>query len=156
MLLMCLPSYKIYRRTFFSTNKCVKTRSGVKQYVYGKSWIRRQKALKHYRSGQVLWREVRPWFSSTFRYAGEQYTWKPRRLHIGYDYKCVQRTGDRDMVVAEFDYRILTLTMGKLYVYPHERWPPGLTELLIMTIIHIVEAMKHHFDDRNRNRFLEE
>ncbi|KAJ1967203.1 hypothetical protein H4R35_006780 [Dimargaris xerosporica] len=95
--------------------------------------------FEHSETGSLVKLKEGDLFSRTarsFDYANCSFKWRETSL-LDYHYDCVR--ADNKAVVASFKKKFWTLTYGHVTLHNERTWPPGLKELIILSLCFVVE-----------------
>ncbi|KAJ1656147.1 hypothetical protein IWQ61_004234 [Dispira simplex] len=152
-------TFRIFSDRLFTCTRLVANSQDNVLYAIKQKSIFSRKHLEDHATGQVLWHLKGCWgfinevdFISVklhrkwrlggddfhFEYDAVPYKWVPHSRWSKFNYQCFHR--DSGELVAEFKYKHLSKTFGNVNIYPKENWPMRLTELLIFSVMRIVEV----------------
>ncbi|KAJ1968151.1 hypothetical protein IWQ62_001420 [Dispira parvispora] len=156
-----MTEYKIYMNRFFTRTKCVADAQGNLLYKIKRKSTFSRKHMENHPAGEIIWQQKSGWdfFNEVdqfmvsverksrlggddfkFEYGGVLYKWSPKNRFSKSKYLCVNCNNDQQ--VAVFQYKYMSRTFGFLTIHTMSQWPARLTELLIFTVMRIVEVQR--------------
>ncbi|KAJ1949346.1 hypothetical protein IWQ62_006748, partial [Dispira parvispora] len=156
-----MVEYRIYSDSWFTRTKSVADSQGNVLYDIKRKGTFSRKHIENHATGEILWQQKKKWefanevdhtlvnverkkrFSGDdfgFEYGGVSYKWVAMSRWSKSKYKCVNCNNDQQ--VAEFQYKHMSKTFGFVTVHPMPQWPVGLTELLIFTVVRLIEVQR--------------